>query len=250
MPTHNDVTTTTFVPPYNLTFNVFMSSLDRMAEDNELPSVIDRSYLNWMPGTVQSNYLALFRQAGLIDSNDVPTELLHEVVYNQDARPAVLERLVRKHYAPVLDLPLNSTAQQLLDTWRESFGQSGETRRKAIRFFMQAVKFSGIQVSKNWERNADKISRQAPPSRPRRSRAPRIPQQASAPESTSRPTEVVTLAEGAGKLSLGVEIDPLKLTEEDRKFVFGIIDTIRNYRDAHPENQLDDTSRETDSDTE
>ncbi|MCI2423623.1 DUF5343 domain-containing protein [Saccharopolyspora sp. K220] len=249
MTTNNDATTSTFVPPYNLTFGVFMSSLDRMADDEALPSVIDRSYLHWMPGTVQSNYLALFRQTGLIDSNDVPTQLLHDIVYSQDARPTVVERLVQEHYAPVFELGLNATAQQLLDLWRESFGQSGETRRKAIRFFMQAAKFAGIQVSKNWERNVDKISRQTAPSRPRRSRAPRVPKQASAPESTSRPTEIVTLAEGAGKLSLGVEIDPLKLTEEDRKFVFGIIDSIHSYREAHPGNEPDDTSRETDSNT-
>ncbi|MFC7343242.1 hypothetical protein [Saccharopolyspora griseoalba] len=229
-------TTNSFVPPYNLTWRAFLSSLDRMAADEDLPSVIDRSYLNWMPGNVQTNYLALCRQFGLVDSGDAPTALMRNIVYHNDSRPTVIAQLIHEHYAPILELNPNSTAQQLLGLWKDTYNQSGETRRKATTFFMHAAKFSGVQIGHNWERDVAKISRQAPPARRDRPRQPRIPKQAGPRESTARPAETVDLDNDAGSLSISVEIDPLKLTEEDRDFVFDIVDSIRKYQDAHAKN--------------
>lgn len=242
MTTNHDTTPSTFVPAYNLTWQRFVSSLDRMAADDDLPAVIDRSYLNRMPGNVQTSYLALCRNFRLVDSADAPTALLRDLVYHPDSRSVVIERLVREHYAPILELDLNATAQQLLDLWKETFNQSGETRRKAVRFFMAAANFAGISLSRNWERDVSKISRTG--SSPRRSkpRAPQIPKQTSAPESASRPTETVILDHNAGSLSITVEFDPLKATAADREFVFGFIDSIHQYRDAHDQNTPNDTT--------
>jgi hypothetical protein len=232
--------TTDFTPPYNLTWRTFLGSLDRMAADESLPSVIDRSYLSWMPGTVQTSYLALCRQFGLIDDDGSPTDLLGDVVYTPNSRPEVVARLLRMHYAPVVELgKTHATSQQLLDMWKETFGQNGETRRKAITFYMQAADFAQIQVSPLWERGITKASRQATPSRRTRPRV-QTKQAPTAPQQASTPSDTVVLASGAGTLSISVDIDPLRLSEEDRGFVFGVIDSVHEYRNKHASDATDD----------
>ncbi|CAM04355.1 hypothetical protein A8924_5486 [Saccharopolyspora erythraea NRRL 2338] len=233
--------TTDFTPPYNITWRTFLGSLDRMASDASLPSVIDRSYLSWMPGSVQTSYLTLCRQFGLIDDDGSPMSLLSEIVYTPNSRPEVVARLLRVHYAAIVELgKTHATLQQLMDLWKETFGQNGETRRKAITFYMQAADFAQIPVSPLWERGVAKASRQATPARRARPRARRTKQKPTAPQSTSTPSDTVVLASGAGTLSISVDIDPLLLSEEDRGFVFGVIDSVHEYQNKHTSDTTND----------
>jgi hypothetical protein len=236
-------TSRSFTPTYNLTWRQLFNSWEKMAQSDTLPTVIDRSYLRWLPGSAQTGYLTLARQFGLVDEQYVPTDLLRRLTYEQESRAQIVNRILHEHYAPIIELgKKHSTAQQLMDLWKETYGQEGDTRRKAITFFMQAAEFSGIQVSPLWQSIAAASRQASRTSNVRRGKA-RIPRQKAQHESaTATPTDTIYFAGGAGSLRISVDVDLLKLSTEDREFIIGIVDAIRShqshYRDTEETSEV------------
>jgi hypothetical protein len=118
---------------------------------------------------------AAFRFLGLIDADNRPTEMLRALVGKPDERSSLLGEIIHERYSWALDLGLDATEQELLDAFREH-GNSidGETRRKAITFFIKAAEAGNIQVSKLWKpRPGRPTGRSTPARRPstRRRRA-------------------------------------------------------------------------------
>lgn len=230
-----------FTPPY-LAFRVLMNTADRMSEISSLPAAIDRSYLNWMSGTVQTAFLSAVRQFGFVDDQDVPTDLLHRFVYKPESRPEILGDLVRAHYAPIIEIgeigeagQKHATKQQLNNLWKDTFGQEGDTRSRAIKFFMEAAKFADIELSPEWTKTSGSTGSTSVPRPRRRSRTAtkRTSTTPARPENQGH-VEKVPLASGAGVLTVGVDADLFQISEEDRKFVFTLVDMIQKYRQEHP----------------
>ncbi|MCA1278272.1 DUF5343 domain-containing protein [Saccharopolyspora sp. 7B] len=225
----------TFVPPY-LAFRVLMNTADRMAGVSSLPAAIDRSYLNWMSGTVQTAFLSTVRQFEFVGDQDVPTERLRRFVYEKESRPEIIGDLIREHYAPIIEIgQKHATKQQLHSLWKDNYGQDGDTRTRAIKFFLDAANFADIELSPEWAKTGGSSGGPAVP-RPRRRRSRTAPKRTSTAASTGDQghVEKVPLASGAGVLTVGVDADLFQISEEDRTFVFALVDMIHQYRQKHP----------------
>ena len=165
-----------------------------------------------------------------------------------------MDQLLHEHYGPIIELGRqHSTAQQLMDRWKETYGQEGETRRKAITFFMHAADFAGIQLSPLWEQHVAAAARQASRASGSRRSTSRVPKQRTRQEPTATsPSHTIHFADGAGTLGISVDVDLLRLSKEDRDFVLGIVDAMREYQinrrdndDTHDASQVLDVDEET-----
>ena len=132
--------------PPHLSFRTMEGLLDRMERENLVPTQLDRTYLSTYAGSEQSRILVGLRWLGLIDpDNRVKPELAHLVA--SATRDQRLSDVLRARYSWALSLGDNATEQQLLDAFKDKTGAEGETRRKAVSFFLAAAANAGLQLS-------------------------------------------------------------------------------------------------------
>jgi hypothetical protein len=153
---------TAFSPPYNIAWATFLSTLERMAADP--PNRVDRSYLGSQAGTVQTYLIASYRSFGFIDEAARPTQALL-AFGNEDGRKGMIADLLRANYPSIVPLgETNSTPGELAEEFAKAWPSvTGESRVKAIRFFLAAAAYADVKLSPLWK----------PPKAPRGSSAPR-----------------------------------------------------------------------------
>jgi hypothetical protein len=134
-----------FSPPYG-SFVTVNNLFDRMAEEGGVPARIDRSYLNNLPGSVQSTTIQSLKALDLVDDDLHPTPTLIEIVEKPDERKSLIAGLIREKYAPQLALGQRATTSQLEASLREG-GIQGSTLRKAIAFFLAAARWAEVPIS-------------------------------------------------------------------------------------------------------
>ena len=139
-----------FSPPYNIPWATFLNTVERAA--NDLPNVIDRSYLESQAGSIQTYIIAALKGFDLIDENLRPTGL-KRFAEQPDGRPALVAEMLERHYGPMLKLGQTKATSGELD---KSFGEhfprvTGESRKKAIRFFLAAANYAEVQISPLWK---------------------------------------------------------------------------------------------------
>jgi hypothetical protein len=135
--------TTTPVPPY-FAFQTLLNQLDSMKE-RAIPNRIDRSFLVGMSGAGQAQYITGLRSLGLIDaSGAVQPKLTALVQAPVTERKRLLGEILRERYAKAVELgSTNATTGQLVELFRDEYGATGDTARKAIAFFLNAVRYAG-----------------------------------------------------------------------------------------------------------
>lgn len=224
-----------FTPPYGIAWRTFLNSLDHMAE-LPMPNRIDRSFLTWLPGLQQSYFMSALRSFGLADSDNAPAEQLVALVQRPMDRPEIVRGLVKEHYSRPLALAdENATTGTLMETWKEEYGQEGETRRKATTFFLHAAKYAQLTLSPHWESGVRASSRGASTSKARRKAGkPKQPVAPEEPSSAASPPAQgdsyrVDLLSGAGDVELKVNVDLFKISKADRAFVLKLVDALRDY---------------------
>jgi hypothetical protein len=136
----------TSAPPY-VSWTTVLNAIERMEGEGDVPSRLDRSYIKNMPGSTQAQFRHACRWLGLVDADDIPTDLLRMLVHKAEDRPSVVEGMLRSHYPGPLSLPRNATQQQLEEQFRELGSNSAETLRKSVAFFLHACKYAGIELS-------------------------------------------------------------------------------------------------------
>lgn len=223
-----------FVPPYGIPWRTFLNSLDHMKE-RPLPNRLDRSYLTWLPGLHQTYFMAAAKGFGLTDADNCPSELLHRLVREPEQRPALVRDLVQRFYsAPLQLVGRNATTATLMDFWKETFGQDGETRRKAVTFFLHAARYAQVDLSPHWESGVRSSTRTNGTTRTRR-KAVKPQETTGTAESarTERPPSgdsyAVELRSAAGRVELRVDVDLFKISRDDRAFVLQLVDALRDY---------------------
>lgn len=153
-----DVMLSKWVPPY-ASFRTILHLLDRIKEDDGAPPRIDRSYLKGSEGG-KTQVLATLKALGLIDGNGNVSPNLTNLV-PVEARKGGFLQLLRLYYAEPNRLgTVNATQKQLeeaFDTW----GLNGDTRRKAIAFYLHAAKFCGLPLSKYFKASGGSSSANA-----------------------------------------------------------------------------------------
>ena len=156
--------------PY-IPWKTFFSVLLQMEEEG-LPARIDRSYLHNRSGNDQSYLISTLKSFGLIDEQGEVRPELTRLVHEKDSRPGQIGALLRANYTEAVELAQNATQLQLDEVFRESYGLTGDTMRKAERFFLHAAEYAGIQLSPHFKTTR---GTSATPSSSRRSGARRNP---------------------------------------------------------------------------
>lgn len=140
-----------FSPPYNVPFSTFQNTVEKVAAD--LPNKVDRSYLSSRSGSEQSYLISAFRGFGLIDDNYFVTDALRALVADTDGRQARIAALLEQHYPEAVALGrTNATPGELETAFAEMFPRvTGASRVKAMRFFLHAAEYAGVQRSPLWK---------------------------------------------------------------------------------------------------
>lgn len=141
-------TDTAFQPPY-MSWATFESIVEQFRAVG-LPAQIDRSVLRSRSGGDQSQFLRAASGFGFIDGNGAPTERFREYVRDQDARPRIMQEVLRETYPSVVSLPADATPQMLNEQFR-ALGVEGDTARKAIAFYLNAARFADVPLSPHFK---------------------------------------------------------------------------------------------------
>jgi len=215
-------------PPY-LPYRTFLSSLEKLAE--AVPPRIDRGIWKNQTGSIQSLIMGAYRFFGLIDDQSKPTKRLHDLVAHRDAPNDYVKSILEEKYAEVIKHNLSTMTEALIDEYfEEAFGVQGDTKRKSITFFLQAAKAVGIPLSKFLQSQVR--VRTTGSGRTRRRGDDDIIEDETNGDAEEKPSggdsKTIELRSG-GTLTLNVSVDVFAMAAEDRNFVFGLIDQLREY---------------------
>jgi hypothetical protein len=218
------------VPPY-LPYKTLLSSLENFGQG--IPPKIDRSIWKNQPGTVQSQILSAYKFLGLMNDTTGPTETLRELVQNRSTPGPTLKKIIQEKYKALLVHDLSTMTTTMLNSEFElAFKVDGETKKKGIRFFLQATKANGFTLSKFLLDQTRAAS-----SGPRKKRvskrdidgdSPEEPDEEIA-ETPSKGTKKTIALQSGGQLSIALSVDLFELSKGDREFVFGLIDSLQDY---------------------
>ncbi len=221
-----------FRPPY-MSFQTFWSFVGELAS-KPLPPQIDRSMMDTKSGGDQANILGALKGFRLIaDNNAVTAGLERLVVLDAGARKDALASTLREYYPNQIAVSeQNGTEKLLLDSFETDFGYAGDTRRKAMTFFLHAARHAGIQLSPHFPQ-----TRSGSGSGPRPKRTTSKRKNGGGGEDMKKvvphegDTYTVTLPESGTVLTLTVKSNAFALSKSksDRDFVFGIVDTLTGW---------------------
>jgi hypothetical protein len=210
------------------------SALEQLA--GGVPSKIDRSVFSGMAWSVQNQLFSGLKFLGLMSGDSDPTPVLEDLVTGSEAeRKEKLRTLLTSRYSDLFALDLTKTTpNQLSLKMGDVYQVSGDTRDRAMRFFLSAVDYVGIPLSPLFKKGKGGGS-----SSPRKKRTPRPRPENNHSGSVAPPIDAkpngtaksVTLQSG-GTLTISATLDLFALNAADRKFVFELIDKLEEYEKA------------------
>ncbi|MGH7564445.1 MAG: hypothetical protein ACREK5_08480 [Gemmatimonadota bacterium] len=119
--------------------------------------------------------LATLKALDLIGSKGDLKPALVELANRPEERPELIRVLLERHYPEPLRLgSINATQKQLEEAF-DAYGISGDTKRKAIAFFLKGAAYSKVKLSPHWKTPA------SAPSEPRTRRTRRRTRKAAEP---------------------------------------------------------------------
>ena len=222
--------------PVYVSWVTFKNSIENLVQG--VPNQIDRTTFPGMAGGVQNQMFTGLKFLGLTNDDDRPTRALHELCVPEEAqRKEKLKQILLDRYAPIFALDLTkATPQEVTDKMGEVYNISGDTKEKALRFFLGAVTYVGIPLSRFFKvPGAAGASNGSP--RPKR-RAAAKPKNQAQPEEKKNDAHTTTKSGGTfrivqlssgGTLTLAASVDLFQLSPTDRTFVFGLIDKLAEY---------------------
>lgn len=220
--------------PY-LPFRTFQSAIESL--EHGIPKKLDRTMWPSQSGLVQSQILMAFRFLGLVDQEDHPTEFLHSLVSVKENRPDTMQIVLMTSYSNVVEHDLTKMTPKMIEDEMDRYHVSGETKRKAVTFFLRAAKFAGMPMHPL----LSSMVRNTGP-RKRRSKVPTLPKMndvdsGSSPlQSPAAHATTVHLSKGA-VVTMTIAGDPFTLPQDERTFVFGLVDAIQAWTAAHPSDE-------------
>ncbi len=216
-------------------WTTFNNSIENLAHG--IPNQIDRSTFPGLSGGVQSQLLSGFKFLGLMTADNKPTQaLISLAVPDEKARKEALKTILQEKYAALFALDLGKTTpNQLNETMGASYGVTGDTKEKAVRFFLSAAQHVGIHLSRfllKAQPGSPAVNGNRP-ARPRRTASKSKSGSANNDDATQNPLQPgtsrsVELRSG-GVLTISATLDLFSLSAEDRKFVFELIDDLEKY---------------------
>ena len=216
-----------------VSWTTFNNTIDTLAD--AIPNRIDKSVFGTLSGSIQGQLLTGLRFLGLITADGKPTETLRALAVKDEVeRKKQISKILKASYPDLFALELaKATPDELREQMMKSYGVSGDTTDRAIRFFVSASEYAGIPLSALISKgkaagNGTSKRRRAP--RPRKSQgSPAPPQTDAAGESKS-----VELASGT-ILTLSASRGFFSLDRSERTFVLELIDKLDEYAEKHPQ---------------
>lgn len=215
--------------PY-VPFKTFLSALDSLAQ--AMPHTLDRSVFQNSSGAIQGQLLSAFRFFGLINDVGEPTPTLEALANDEKGRPAKLQKLLEKCYPELMELGLTKATSKSFNGVIASYGITGATLRKASSFFLQAARFSGLQLSPyilKKSRSASKNRKRRTGPKPKAKGVSGLDDSGHPPiQIPTGPTRIIGLEKGV-TLTLATSADPFQMSATDRRFVMELLDTLEAY---------------------
>jgi|SRR5688572_17655449 len=218
--------------PAYLPFKTFLSALDRLAQG--MPHEVNKECFPTYSGVIQGQIIGALKFFDLIDDIGVPKGSALEQLALQKSiarRKVNLLPLVRTAYSELLKLNPARLTPSKFDSAFESYGISGDTKRRAKTFFIHAAQFVGLELSPLLTRRTRVSAKKKKPQHQnvelsvlKRERFTQISEEAITLQLSGDVTLTIILT---GKLT--------RLSKEDREFAFGIIDSVNAYNNSTSE---------------
>ena len=212
----------------------FKNSLDQLSKG--MPSRIDRSVFQGMAWNVQNQLFIALKFFGLLKGEDEPTPLLDDLVKGtEEERKAKLKKAIAAAYADLIAIDLTkATRSHFEEKLGELYNTSGDTRVKAVRFFLNAAEYAGIPLStfivpKKGQTNGTNGKTRRPKATAPRVRAAKKDVVTKPPDPGKTSTEKSMSFSGGGTLTVTASADWFSVSTEDREFVFGLIDKVKEF---------------------
>lgn len=211
------------VPAAYLPFKTFISSIDALQQG--IPRKLDRTIWR-QAGIVQGQIMMAFRFFKLINESDEPTPALHQLVNHPSTRPQQIAALVQQAYSDVLAHDLTKMTPKMLDEAMSKYNVQGDTKRKAMAFFIRAAKYAEmpmLPLLAAQTRNSNGV---------RRKRKPIVVEPVPVgPRSQSAGNTIIktVLLPSGAKISLHIDAQWLDLSPAERDYVFGLVDFLQNH---------------------
>lgn len=226
-------------PAAYLPFKTFLSSVETLGQG--LPRKLDRTVWRSQSGIVQSQIMSAFHFLGLLDDDDRPTKLLQSLVEQSDQRPSLVGEMLHGAYIDVLAHDLTKTTPKMLEELMEQYNVQGDTKRKAIAFFLRAAKYAEIPMNHLLSAGMRNTSNAVRKKRKATAAATTTAngQQTPAAESSQVVSKTVLLPSGTA-ITLHIQANWIDMVQTERDYVFGLIDYLRQYTTAVGEDDDDE----------
>jgi len=222
-------------PAAYLPFKTFMSAVESLEQG--LPKKLDRTIWRSQSGIIQSQIMMALRFFSLVNDNDEPTPALQKMVEAPEKRKEHTAALLRHAYRDLVNHDLTKMTPRMLEQAMEQYNVSGDTRRKAVGFFLRAAKFAEMpmhpllmgQIRETGSGTRRKKTKSSKPNEP--NGAGPTTQTFVPVVGTSRKTIQL---ESGGAVTLEISANPFSMSSTDRTFVFELIDKLHAYAGTKP----------------
>lgn len=256
--------------PAYVPFQTFFNFLGKLEQG--VPHRIDRSFLNrYYSGAMGSQLITSLRFLGLVEGDDNKTTVeLERLVDEQPARKQLLAQLLHERYQPIFrdvgDLA-KATHSQLEQAFKQNYNVEGDTRRKAISFFVHLAQHTEVPLSayirttSNPGSNRTATRTASRKTKTRQTGARNAKQRGTTTKTTgvntpsdhtanaTSKTKTITFQSG-GNVTLTYSVDLFEMEEDDRQFLLGLIDQLRTYEQRLSNDDFDDEEMEEDEELE
>ncbi len=224
-------------PPY-ISFNTFKTLLYWLEKEG-VPLRIDRSF--WkekFSGANGSKLMGGLRFLGLLDG-DKPTKELEILVSSSlgDERSQIFVNILTKSYRNIPFEELARATPSMIKEWFRVYPVDGHTLRKATTFFINAAREAQIPMSNsiikmtksrriNSQQQIKSLNAASEEIATINKRNPAVNKLQDS--ETLRNSTTIPLSNG-GTVVVDVAVNLFSLSEEDRSFVFSIVDLAKSY---------------------
>ncbi|MGC2162642.1 MAG: DUF5343 domain-containing protein [Silvibacterium sp.] len=229
-------------PAAYLPFKTFLSSVEVLEQG--LPKKFDRTMWRSQSGVVQGQIMSALRFFGLLNENDEPTPALHRLVESKEKRHEQVGSLLLHAYRDIINHDLTKMTPKMLDEAMGAYNVQGDTRRKAVAFFLRAARYADMPMSHLLEsqiRNTSGTRRKR--KKPNGDSDTSIHQGTPPPDAQPSPprttTKTVRLPSGT-VITLNISADWLDMSPEERTYVFGLVDSLRKVPGAVEQAEIEE----------
>lgn len=229
MPQHTGQAQRLPAPPY-VSFLTFLH-LVIWLETEGIPLRYDKSF--WeskFSGSKGAQLLASLRFLNLINGAQTKPDLARLVAARGDDRKRVLSQLLQNSYSTVEFDKLSRATPAMLDEWFSGYSIDGDTRRKAVSFLINALKYVEHPLSPSLSRKARNKPQAANPGGKATNGEPAHASRNSDPRDV-QPVgneRTIRLISG-GEVTVTINVDLFGLSDDDREFVMALIGQVREY---------------------